>query len=126
MPVSLVTKHMPGAIRYVRTLLSGKVTSADVQHLTKLLTPGSQLHGLSLLAVVEPRSDLDAEARRVFTSLALPSVSAAPRVAMVVGNVPLRGMLSFLIRLSGANGATRFFDTELDAQAWLLTAAQLA
>jgi hypothetical protein len=126
MPVSHVTKHMPGAIRYVRTLLTGKVTSADMQHFTKLLTPGSSLHGVPLLAVVDAQSDLDAEARKVFTSLALPSVNAAPRVAMVVSSAPLRGMLSFLIRLSGANGATRFFDTEFDAQAWLLTAAQLA
>ena len=126
MPVSHVTKHMPGAIRYVRTLLTGHVSSAEVQQLTKLLNPGSQLHGLPLLAVVDPQSQLDTDARRAFTSLALPSVSAAPRVAMVVGSAPLRGMLSFLIRLSGANGATRFFDTELQAQAWLLTAAQLA
>lgn len=126
MPVSHVTKHLPGAIRYVRTLLTGKVSSAEVLQLTRLLTPGSQLHGLPLLAVVDSHSQLDAEARRAFTSLALPSVSAAPRVAMVVGSTPLRGMLSFLIRLSGTNGATRFFDTEFDAQAWLLTAAQLA
>ncbi len=117
---------MPGAIRYVRTLLTGKVTSVDVQRFTKLLTPGAQLHGLPLLAVVDAQSDLDAGARKIFSSLALPAVSAAPRVALVVGSAPLRGMLGFLIRLSGANGPTRFFDTELDAQAWLLTAAQLA
>lgn len=127
MPVSHAMKQLPGGELYVRTVQSGKVTGAAAERLVHLMGPGQPLHGLPVLSVVESGAEFDPEARKLFIAMGDPARGArSPRVAVVVTSPPLRMMMSFITRLSGAAEVTRFFVDEADAQAWLGATARAA
>ena len=74
--------------------------------------------GLPILAVVTEGAKFSPEARQAFTKMNANGAQQAP-VAVVVSSAPLRVMLGFIIRLSGASSVTKFFGTEADALTWL-------
>ena len=122
MPITHSMKQSGAGESFVRTHQTGKVTGADAKHFMHLIAPGQPLHGLPVLAVLESGSELDADARKMFSAMGDPAAKAA-RVAVVVSSAPLRVMMSFVIRMSGSNDSTRFFTNEAEAQSWLFTKA---
>lgn len=118
MPISFAAAKTPQGKPYLRTVSSGVVTAADAQSLTTTLAPGQPLAGLPILSLVDPGATFSAEARQAFTAIGGEGAAAMP-VAVVVSSAPMRVMLGFIIRLSGAAAATRFFGKEEEALAWL-------
>lgn len=106
---------------YLRTVSSGQVTEADANGLNAVVAVGARHAGLPILGLVEPGATFSAEARKAFTSGndGTNDMTDLKPVAIVVSSAPLRVMLGFIIRISGASGATRFFSAEADALAWI-------
>jgi hypothetical protein len=102
----------------LRTVSSGDVTAADEQALNKAISPGGPFANLPILGMVEPGTNYSAEARKAFTFGANTGGPVLP-IAVVVTSAPLRVMLGFVIRISGAAESTRFFAVESEALAWL-------
>ncbi|MDP1823055.1 MAG: hypothetical protein Q8L48_07435 [Archangium sp.] len=105
---------------YLRTVSSGAVTEADANGLNAVVAVGAKHFGLPILGLVEPGATFSAEARKAFTAGNDGKSQAEMKpVAIVVSSAPLRVMLGFIIRMSGASDATRFFSSEADALVWL-------
>lgn len=121
MPMTFTHETTPGGRRYVRVVSSGEIVKEDTGPLLSLITSGQAASEAGILAVVEPGTKYAPEARQALTVVGADSQGLRPWVAVVVGNAPLRVMLSFVIRLSGAGKVTRFFGDEAQARAWLLS-----
>lgn len=100
----------------VRIVSSDDVTADQANKLNADMAAGAKFANLPILALVEPGANFSPEARKAFTSQ---QGGATNPVAIVVNSAPLRVMLTFIIRISGAAAATRFFSSEAEAQAWL-------
>ena len=103
-----------------RTLLGivsdGDVTVEQVNTLNADMAPGAKFANLPILALVKAGANFSSEARKAFTNQ---QGGATNPVAIVVNSAPLRVMLAFIIRISGAASATQFFSSEGAALAWL-------
>lgn len=119
MPMSWSSRHTPGGCRYLRTVASGPVTDADARSLTDVIAAGRPHHLDSVLAIVEPATDFSPEARQAFMGMGPVKIEKHVYVAVVVHSAPLRVLLSFVIRMSGAVSSTRFFESEAAAARWL-------
>lgn len=117
--ISVSVSKTPGGRDIVRMLSSGEVTAADAESIKPVVGPGGPHQGKPILAVIEKGANYSPEARQAFTTFGATEGGAVMPVAVVVPSAPLRVMLSFVIRLSGAAEYTRFFGTEAEGLAWL-------
>ena len=118
MPMQITLQKTPRGKDYVRFLSSGDVTAEDAEGMSKLIAPGTPMSNKAILAVVEPGAKFSPEARQAFTKSGGAEGAANP-VAIVVTSAPVRVMLSFIIRMSGAAANTRFFANEPDALTYI-------
>lgn len=120
MPLTATREKTAAGTAYVRTFASGAVAEADAVALTAALASGGPFEKLPILGLVESGATFSPEARKAFTSSG-DGATAADRMptAIVVNNAPLRVMLGFVIRISGASAQTRFFGAEAEALAWI-------
>ncbi len=120
MPMQITLQKTPKGKDYVRFFSSGEVTAEDAEGMSRLIAPGTPMSNKAILAVVEPGAKFSPEARQAFTKTGTAEAGApANPVAIVVTSAPVRVMLSFIIRMSGAAANTRFFANEPDAMAFL-------
>jgi len=118
MPLAISTSKFSDGRPYAHVVGSGAVTGEQARGLMTRLALGGDLTGIPLLAVIEPKVDLDPEARKAFATLN--DAGAKPiKAALVTPNAPMRVMLSFVIRLSPQVNETKFFATATEALAWL-------
>lgn len=108
----------PKGKTYLNLFSSGDVSATDAEALMKDIAPGMPNANLPILAIVAEGAKFSPEARQAFTKMNSGDAQQAP-VAVVVSSAPLRVMLGFIIRLSGASAVTKFFGAEADALAWL-------
>jgi hypothetical protein len=73
------------------------------------------------LSIIEPGTDYTPEARKTFTAMGGGDPSKAMPVAIVVTNAAMRVLISFVIRIAGAAGNTKFFPSEDEAKKWLFS-----
>ena len=121
MPITCTVHETPKGRKYVRTHASGVVTGEDAIPVMEKMKPGQPWHGYGVLSVAEPNTDLQPEARRVFTSQQDVPVDKRPPTAMIVTSAPLRITISFVMRVSGSAPNTKFFGNEADGTAWLVS-----
>lgn len=119
MPLIITPHKTPKGKDYVRFYSSGDVTAEDAAGMNKLIAPGMPMSNKAILAVVESGAKFSPEARQAFTKGNAQTDASANPVAIVVTSAPLRVMLSFIIRMSGAAAYTRFFANEPDALAFI-------
>src|SRR5262245_50041624 len=104
MSFSMKSDVTPEGLRITRLDSSGRITESEAAAMMKALSPGGEHHGLPLLVVSEPGTEVTADARRVFTTgivddLGLPA-------AIVSASVVLRVTVNFISRVNG-NPRTR-------------------
>ncbi|MDP1828838.1 MAG: hypothetical protein Q8L48_36595 [Archangium sp.] len=119
MPMTFAPSKTPNGHPILRMVSSGEVTAADADNLTRSVTPGGPWENLPLLAIVEAGASFSAEARQAFTRSNDDKTKKRMPVAVVVTSAPLRVMLSFVVRMSGAAGHTRFVSSEAEALSFL-------
>lgn len=120
MPLQVSLEKFADGRRYIRTVSTGHVTGEDARALMLRVAPGAELDGVPMLSVMEGKVDLEPEARKVFSTLNQGGGAAKPmQVAIVTPSAPLRVMLSFVIRIAGQSGDTKFFANEVEALKWL-------
>jgi hypothetical protein len=112
MPMKLKKEKTPGGHEYLRIHSSEDVTDADAAALTRAMAPGAEFANLAVLGVVEAGTRYSPEARQALTKMQGGAGDDPKPVAIVVTSAPLRVMLSFIIRISGASRYTRFFGNE--------------
>ena len=117
MPISIERTKTPRGHPFLLMRSSGDVTSADAAAMFESIALGTPNDGLAILALVEGGTKYSLAARQAFTKGGNKMVTI--RVALVVNSVPLRVILSFIMRMSGASRNTRFFGNEPAALAWL-------
>lgn len=117
MPMTYELSTSPKGRTILRMLSAGEVTAADAEAMNRDMLPGSKFSGLPILAVVEPGANFSPEARKAFTSSQ--GGGAANPVAIIVNSAPLRVMLTFILRISGALTYTKFFAAEAAGATWL-------
>ena len=117
MPLSFSTAKTPKGREYRRVLASGVVTADDALALNRDIAAGGPFERHPLLGLVESGADFSAEARQALTSGGKTGKDSN-QTAIVVTSAPLRVMLSFVVRISGGAGTTRFFAAEGPALAW--------
>jgi hypothetical protein len=124
MPISLSTEQFPDGRKFLRSISTGVVTGEDAHAMMTRLAPGGEFDGLSLLAVMEGKVDMQPEARKIFSSLNAATGGQAKKlkVAVVTSSAPLRVTMSFVMRIAGQANDTKFFGTEDEARNWLVTA----
>lgn len=109
--------------KFLRSVSTGKVTGEDARAMMMRIAPGTELEGLSLLAMMEGKVDLEPEARKIFASLNNAPSAKKMKVAVVTASAPLRVTMSFILRIAGQADATKFFPNEEEARGWLETQA---
>ncbi len=119
MPISLVPAQTRSGHFYLRTVSTGEVNAADAVKLNEAISPDGKWPDLPILGLVESGASFSSEARQALTAGKTSTGQGTKPVAIVVTNAPLRVMLSFVIRISGAVESTRFFSTEAHALGWL-------
>lgn len=119
MPLTFTVEKSPRGRTFVRTVSSGAVTADDAKHFIAAIGQQQPLSGAPILAIVESGADLAPEARKAFTSMGGDPEQQVP-VAVVVTSAPLRVLLTFVIRMSGAALGTKFFGNEVEAKRWLV------
>lgn len=119
MPLECTVHDSPKGKKYVRTHAFGVVTGEDAAVVMDQMKPGQAWEGFGVLSVADSNTDLQPEARRVFTSQQGTSPDKRPPTAMVVTSAPLRITISFVMRVSGSAPNTKFFANEAEARAWL-------
>lgn len=117
--IEVTLGQTPAGRELVRMRSSGEVSAADAESIKPLVGQGGKWEGKPILAVIEKGANYSPEARQAFGSFGGVKDSKPIPVAVVVGSAPLRVMLTFVIRISGAGDWTRFFGTEAEALAWL-------
>jgi hypothetical protein len=118
MPMNLSKAVSPKGQTYCRIHSFGEVTPADAEAASKHWAAGGEFYDLPMVALVDSGAKFSPEARQVFTKSGGASGEQKP-VAVIVTNAPLRVMLSFIIRASGAAPQTKFFGTEAEAIAFI-------
>jgi hypothetical protein len=119
MPMTLTKERTQAGHAFLRVHSSGDVTAADAEVLTRAMAPGADFADLAVLGVVEAGTRYSPEARQALTRMQGGSAENPKPVAIVVTSAPLRVMLSFIIRISGAADYTRFFSNEVPAIAFI-------
>ncbi len=119
MPMNVTKAKTPKGHTYLKIHSSGDVTAADADALNKTLVPGGENADLAIFATVDSGAKFSPEARQAFTQTNNTKVENPKPVAIVVTSAPLRVMLSFVIRMSGSAGNTRFFANEAAALAFI-------
>ena len=120
MPMNLTKAVSPKGQTYCRIHSFGEVTPQDAETAAKHWGPGGEFFDRAMVAIVDSGAKFSPEARQVFTKVgATGDASQAKPVAVVVSNAPLRVMLGFIIRASGAAPQTKFFGTEAEAIAYI-------
>lgn len=104
----------------MRTHAFGVVTGADATPVMERMRPGNEWFGYGVLSVADSNTELQPEARRIFTSQQNVPVNERPPTAMIVTSAPLRITISFVMKVSGSAPNTRFFGSEADGTAWLV------
>src|SRR4051812_45403799 len=115
MPMLISKAKTTKGNEYVRMHSSGEVNAADAESMNKTISPGSAMADMAILGLVEPGTSYSPEARQAFTK----SGGGTKPVAIVVTGAPLRVMLTFVVRMSGAAANTKFFSNEPDALSWI-------
>ncbi|MGV3623556.1 MAG: hypothetical protein ACO1OB_22240 [Archangium sp.] len=121
MPLECTVHETPKGRKYVRTHAFGKVGAADAKPVMDKMLPGHEWHGYGVLSVADSGTDLDPEARRIFTSQQDVPVNERPPTAMIVTSAPLRITISFVMKVSGSSPNTKFFGNEAEGTAWLVS-----
>lgn len=119
MPIAFTEEKTPGGKTILRSVSSGVITAADAGSTFQRLGPGEPFEGAGLLSLIAPGAEFSAEARKAFTYDGSGSRLSSP-VAVVVESAPMRVMLSFVVRMAGMGGHTKFFSSEAQARAWLV------
>lgn len=115
MPMDITKAKTKKGHTYLRIHSHGDVTAADAEALNKSMVPGAENADLAIFATVDSGAKFSPEARSAFTRTNANTVENPKPVAIVVTSAPLRVMLSFIIRMSGAAVNTRFFANEGEA-----------
>ena len=119
MPMDVKKSKTPKGQTYLKIHSHGDVTAADAEALNKSMLPGAENADLAILATVDSNAKFSPEARSAFTRSGGNTNENPKPVAVVVTSAPLRVMLSFIIRMSGAASNTRFFGTEPEALTYI-------
>lgn len=117
MPMAHSTQKLADGRPYLHLESSGRVTGEEARALMARMSPGGDLTGLPLLAVMESKVDMEPEARKAFASLN--NGDKPIKVALVTASAPLRVVLNFVIKLSPQINETKFFSNSAEALAWL-------
>lgn len=113
-------KTFSGGQPYLHVVGSGAVSGDDARGLMTRISRGGEFEGYPLLAELQGKVDLDAEARKAFATLNSGANAArAVKVALVTASAPMRVMLNFIVRLSPQVNETKFFATADEALIWL-------
>lgn len=119
MPLTFNVQKSPKDHPYLRTVSSGTVSAEDSNGLLAVVGPGQPHANMPILSIIEPGTDYTAEARKTFTAIGTNDGMKPLPVAVVVNNAALRVLISFVLRIAGAAGYTKFFSTEDEAKTWL-------
>jgi hypothetical protein len=119
MPMTIAKAKTAKGHEYLKIHSFGDVTAADAEALNKTLVPGGENADRAILASVAAGAQFSPEARQAFTRTNGNNTENPKPVAIVVTSAPLRVMLSFIIRMSGAAANTKFFGNEADALAFI-------
>lgn len=119
MPMSWSSRQTPRGRSYLRTYSSALVTDADALEFGHVISAGQPHYLTSVLAVIEAGAEFSPEARKAFMGMGAVQTGPKVYVAVVVDSAPLRVLLSFVIRMTGAVSSTRFFESEDAATRWL-------
>ena len=119
MPITIAKAKSPKGHEYARMISSGEVTAVDAENVYAKYSPTGAFYDMGILALVDPGAKFSPEARQVFTKAGGGPAANPKPVAIVVTSAPLRVLLSFIIRMSGAAGNTRFFANEGEALAFI-------
>lgn len=106
MTIEASVSQLPSGREYVRMVSSGHVTGDEARALAARLLSGG---------------DRSSEARKAYGSLNGAAGDTPQSVAVVTSSAPLRVLMSFVLRISGAAQHTRLFGDEAAALAWLQT-----
>lgn len=121
MPITCTIEESPKGRKYVRTHAFGVVTGEDATAVMERMRPGNEWHGYGVLSVADSSTELQPEARRTFTSQQNVPVTERPPTAMIVTSAPLRITISFVMKVSGSAPNTKFFGSEAEGTAWLIS-----
>ncbi|PZR08679.1 MAG: hypothetical protein DI536_24585 [Archangium gephyra] len=119
MSMTWTLEKPPGGRNYLRTVSSGTVTAEDVKTFAAAIQPGQPFFNTAILSVMEPGTDFTPQARKMFGEMGGAAGATRPPTAVVVASAPMRVLISFVLKVSGAAEATRFFANEPEAQRWL-------
>jgi hypothetical protein len=92
-----------GGLRLVRVELSLKYTPAEAAEVDREIAPGGRFHGLKMLVVMLPGTEVAAETREVMAKMNRVALEGA---GVVVPSGPLRIFASFIFRVLGLKSAT--------------------
>lgn len=101
----------PKGVKIVRVELSKLFTAAEAGEVAKGISPEGAFHGLRVLVVMHPGTDVPAETREVMSKMDRAALEGA---AVVVPSAPLRVFASFITRVMGLKVAT-LHPTEAEA-----------
>lgn len=121
MTIEASVSQLPSEREYVRMVSSGHVTGDEARALAARLLSGGDLAGRPMLSIMDGKVDLSSEARKAYGSLNGAAGDTPQSVAVVTSSAPLRVLMSFVLRISGAAQHTRLFGDEAAALAWLQT-----
>jgi len=96
---------------------TGSITKAEAEEHTRRTSAGGDLFTTPILIVADTGAGVSPEARQVYGSSNFKERQVPG--AIVAPGAPLRVLVSFLLRVSGAAGNTRVFSNQADAVAWL-------
>ncbi len=121
MPIQVTVETFADGRKYLRSVSSGRVTPHDVKQITTRTGPGGDLEGAPLLSILDGKVELDAETRKIFSSMNSDTgKNGNPgKIAIVTSSAPLRVMLSFVLRFSGASETIKFFSNEAEGLRWV-------
>jgi hypothetical protein len=89
--------------RLVRVELSRTYGAAEAAEVDREIAPGGQFHGLKMLVVMQPGTEVPAETREVMAKMSRTALEGA---AVVVPSGPLRMFAMFIFRVLGLKAAT--------------------
>ncbi|MBL8952502.1 MAG: hypothetical protein JNK82_17110 [Myxococcaceae bacterium] len=105
----------PKGVKIVRVELSKLYTAAEAAEVGKGIAADGKFHGLRMMVVMLPGTEVPAEAREVMSKMSREALEGA---AVVVPSAPLRIFASFITRVMGLKSVT-LHPTEAEAVAAL-------
>ncbi len=105
----------PKGVKIVRVELSQYYSAVEAGEVAKGIASEGRFHGLRMLVVMHPGTDVPAETREVMSKMSKQALEGA---AVVVPSAPLRIFASFITRVMGLKSVT-LHPTESEAVAAL-------